>query len=88
MIENTRKRSQLLTFRQGLWLVMSHGPYIKLVIGFLFTSLAFMVILSFIIGLMLKIEVMLNLFEEVPVKDIKKEITPHLLRSYCSSVQS
>lgn len=38
-----------LTFRQGLWLVMSHGPYIKLVIGFLFTSLAFMVTLCFII---------------------------------------
>uniref|UniRef100_A0A8C4E8P8 Major facilitator superfamily domain containing 2aa n=1 Tax=Dicentrarchus labrax TaxID=13489 RepID=A0A8C4E8P8_DICLA len=36
--------SQLLTFRQGLWLVMSHGPYIKLVIGFLFTSLAFMLL--------------------------------------------
>ncbi|XP_035529804.1 sodium-dependent lysophosphatidylcholine symporter 1-B-like [Morone saxatilis] len=42
--ENGRKRSQLLTFRQGLWLVMSHGPYIKLVIGFLFTSLAFMLL--------------------------------------------
>ncbi|XP_054469836.1 sodium-dependent lysophosphatidylcholine symporter 1-B-like [Anoplopoma fimbria] len=34
----------LLTFRQGLWLVMSYGPYVKLVIGFLFTSLAFMLL--------------------------------------------
>lgn len=39
-----RKKSQPLTFRQGLWLVMSHGPNIKLVISFLFTSLAFMLI--------------------------------------------
>ncbi|KAM3595513.1 uncharacterized protein V6R79_024578 [Siganus canaliculatus] len=42
--ENGRKRSEPLTFRQGLWLVMSHGPYVKLVIGFLFTSLAFMLL--------------------------------------------
>lgn len=43
--ETTRKKSQLITFRQGMRLVMSHGPYVKLVIGFLFTSLAFMVTL-------------------------------------------
>lgn len=42
--ENGRKKSQLLTFQQGLGMVMSHGPYIKLVIGFLFTSLAFMLL--------------------------------------------
>uniref|UniRef100_A0A671XIW7 MFSD2 lysolipid transporter A, lysophospholipid n=1 Tax=Sparus aurata TaxID=8175 RepID=A0A671XIW7_SPAAU len=42
--ETIRKNSMPLTFRQGLWLVMSHGPYIKLVIGFLFTSLAFMLL--------------------------------------------
>ncbi|KAM9341416.1 sodium-dependent lysophosphatidylcholine symporter 1-B-like [Symphorus nematophorus] len=42
--ESGRKKSQPLTFRQGLWLVMSHEPYIKLVIGFLFTSLAFMLL--------------------------------------------
>ncbi|XP_041809657.1 sodium-dependent lysophosphatidylcholine symporter 1-B-like [Chelmon rostratus] len=42
--ETGRKKSQPLTFCQGLWLVMSHGPYIKLVIGFLFTSLAFMLL--------------------------------------------
>ncbi|KAM6916881.1 sodium-dependent lysophosphatidylcholine symporter 1-B-like [Lycodopsis pacificus] len=41
--ENWQKKT-LLTFRQGLWLVMSYGPYIKLVIGFLFTSLAFMLL--------------------------------------------
>ncbi|XP_037603023.1 sodium-dependent lysophosphatidylcholine symporter 1-B-like [Sebastes umbrosus] len=41
--ESQRKKT-LLTFRQGLWLVMSHGPYVKLVIGFLFTSLAFMLL--------------------------------------------
>lgn len=39
-----RKKSTALTFQQGLWLVMSHGPYVKLVISFLFTSLAFMLI--------------------------------------------
>ncbi|XP_070698330.1 sodium-dependent lysophosphatidylcholine symporter 1-B-like [Pempheris klunzingeri] len=42
--ESGRKKSQPLTFQQGLWLVISHGPYIKLVIGFLFTSLAFMLL--------------------------------------------
>ncbi|XP_068437196.1 sodium-dependent lysophosphatidylcholine symporter 1-B-like [Clinocottus analis] len=41
--ESGRKKTQL-TFRQGLWLVMSYGPYVKLVIGFLFTSLAFMLL--------------------------------------------
>lgn len=30
-------------FFQGLKLVMNHGAYIKLIAGFLFTSLAFMV---------------------------------------------
>ncbi|CAN9502272.1 unnamed protein product [Ophioblennius macclurei] len=39
-----RKESEVLTFRQGLCAVMSHGPYVKLVIGFLFTSLAFMLL--------------------------------------------
>nr|XP_046269303.1 sodium-dependent lysophosphatidylcholine symporter 1-B-like [Scatophagus argus] len=42
--DSGQKTSQLLTFRQGLCMVMSHGPYIKLVIGFLFTSLAFMLL--------------------------------------------
>lgn len=32
-----------VSFFQGLKLVMNHGPYIKLIAGFLFTSLAFMV---------------------------------------------
>lgn len=32
-----------MPFFRGLRLVMSHGPYIKLIAGFLFTSLAFMV---------------------------------------------
>ncbi|XP_032356433.1 sodium-dependent lysophosphatidylcholine symporter 1-B isoform X1 [Etheostoma spectabile] len=41
--ESGRKVSHL-TFCQGLWLVMGYGPYIKLVIGFLFTSLAFMLL--------------------------------------------
>ncbi|XP_029317170.1 sodium-dependent lysophosphatidylcholine symporter 1-B-like [Cottoperca gobio] len=38
------RKKTLLTFRQGMWLVMSHGPYVRLVIGFLFTSLAFMLL--------------------------------------------
>uniref|UniRef100_A0A4W6D4J1 MFSD2 lysolipid transporter A, lysophospholipid a n=1 Tax=Lates calcarifer TaxID=8187 RepID=A0A4W6D4J1_LATCA len=42
--ESGHKKSDPLTFRQGLWLVMSHGPYVRLVIGFLFTSLAFMLL--------------------------------------------
>ncbi|XP_074548743.1 sodium-dependent lysophosphatidylcholine symporter 1-A [Halichoeres trimaculatus] len=42
--ESGRKKTEPLSFGQGLWLVMSHGPYIKLVIGFLFTSLAFMLL--------------------------------------------
>ncbi|XP_063810160.1 sodium-dependent lysophosphatidylcholine symporter 1 [Pseudophryne corroboree] len=35
---------QPISFWQGLKLVMSHGPYIKLIAGFLFTSLAFMLL--------------------------------------------
>ncbi|XP_070776378.1 sodium-dependent lysophosphatidylcholine symporter 1-B-like isoform X1 [Enoplosus armatus] len=42
--ESGRKKSQPLSFCQGLRLVMSHEPYIKLVLGFLFTSLAFMLL--------------------------------------------
>ncbi|XP_056248993.1 sodium-dependent lysophosphatidylcholine symporter 1-B-like [Seriola aureovittata] len=42
--ESRHKKSVPLTFRQGLWLVVSHTPYVKLVIGFLFTSLAFMLL--------------------------------------------
>uniref|UniRef100_I3K2R5 MFSD2 lysolipid transporter A, lysophospholipid n=1 Tax=Oreochromis niloticus TaxID=8128 RepID=I3K2R5_ORENI len=42
--ETGRDKSEPLTFAQGLRLVMCHGPYIKLVIGFLFTSLAFMLL--------------------------------------------
>ncbi|XP_040917307.1 sodium-dependent lysophosphatidylcholine symporter 1-B-like [Toxotes jaculatrix] len=42
--ESGHKKSNPLTFRQGLWMVMSHEPYLKLVIGFLFTSLAFMLL--------------------------------------------
>lgn len=38
----TQQTKQMPFFR-GLRLVMSHGPYIKLIAGFLFTSLAFMV---------------------------------------------
>lgn len=32
-----------MPFLRGLRLVMTHGPYVKLIAGFLFTSLAFMV---------------------------------------------
>lgn len=32
-----------MSFFQGIRMVMGHGPYAKLVMGFLFTSLAFMV---------------------------------------------
>ncbi|XP_041667834.1 sodium-dependent lysophosphatidylcholine symporter 1-A isoform X1 [Cheilinus undulatus] len=42
--KESRRQTEPLSFSQGLWLVMSHGPYIRLVIGFLFTSLAFMLL--------------------------------------------
>lgn len=37
------QQTKPMSFFPGLRLVMSHGPYIKLIAGFLFTSLAFMV---------------------------------------------
>lgn len=37
------QQAEPMSFFRGLRLVMSHGPYIKLIAGFLFTSLAFMV---------------------------------------------
>ncbi|KAM4624796.1 sodium-dependent lysophosphatidylcholine symporter 1-B-like [Polymixia lowei] len=42
--ESGRIKSEPITFCRGLRLVMGHGPYIKLVMGFLFTSLAFMLL--------------------------------------------
>lgn len=36
------KEEQCLSFVEGLKLLQKHGPYVKLVMGFLFTSLAFM----------------------------------------------
>uniref|UniRef100_A0A6Q2YCI2 Major facilitator superfamily domain containing 2A n=1 Tax=Esox lucius TaxID=8010 RepID=A0A6Q2YCI2_ESOLU len=39
-----RKGETPMSFWQGIRLVMGHGPYAKLVIGFLFTSLAFMLL--------------------------------------------
>ncbi|XP_013866860.1 sodium-dependent lysophosphatidylcholine symporter 1-B [Austrofundulus limnaeus] len=42
--ESERETSEPLTFTQGLWIVVSHRPYIKLVVGFLFTSLGFMLL--------------------------------------------
>uniref|UniRef100_A0A673ZZ22 MFSD2 lysolipid transporter A, lysophospholipid b n=1 Tax=Salmo trutta TaxID=8032 RepID=A0A673ZZ22_SALTR len=42
--ESSRSRSQRMSFWQGIRLVMGHGPYVKLVMGFLFTSLAFMLL--------------------------------------------
>ncbi|KAJ3613422.1 hypothetical protein NHX12_019671 [Muraenolepis orangiensis] len=42
--ESGQTKSKPITFCQGLRLVMGHGPYIKLVLGFLFTSLAFMLL--------------------------------------------
>ncbi|XP_036809498.1 sodium-dependent lysophosphatidylcholine symporter 1-B [Oncorhynchus mykiss] len=42
--ESSRPRSERMSFWQGIRLVMGHGPYVKLVMGFLFTSLAFMLL--------------------------------------------
>ncbi|KAM6961352.1 sodium-dependent lysophosphatidylcholine symporter 1-B-like [Aplochiton taeniatus] len=37
-------KSEPMSFFEGLRLVMGHGPYVRLVMGFLFTSLAFMLL--------------------------------------------
>ncbi|XP_039977591.1 sodium-dependent lysophosphatidylcholine symporter 1-B isoform X2 [Xiphias gladius] len=42
--ESCRLRSEPMSFFQGIKLVMGHGPYAKLVMVFLFTSLAFMLL--------------------------------------------
>ncbi|XP_017266598.1 sodium-dependent lysophosphatidylcholine symporter 1-B [Kryptolebias marmoratus] len=42
--DSGRESSEPLTFCRGLWIIVSHGPYIRLVIGFLFTSLGFMLL--------------------------------------------
>ncbi|XP_028317262.1 sodium-dependent lysophosphatidylcholine symporter 1-B [Gouania willdenowi] len=42
--ESCRPRSEPMSFVQGIKLVMGHGPYVKLVMVFLFTSLAFMLL--------------------------------------------
>ncbi|XP_061671107.1 sodium-dependent lysophosphatidylcholine symporter 1-B [Syngnathoides biaculeatus] len=42
--ESSRPKSEPLSFFQGIKLVMGHGPYAKLVMVFLFTSLAFMLL--------------------------------------------
>uniref|UniRef100_A0A4W3J424 MFSD2 lysolipid transporter A, lysophospholipid b n=1 Tax=Callorhinchus milii TaxID=7868 RepID=A0A4W3J424_CALMI len=39
-----KKMQKSYSFFKGLKLVMSYGPYVKLIIGFLFTSLAFMLL--------------------------------------------
>lgn len=57
MTESGSKKSQPLTYSQGLRMVMGHGPYVRLVIGFLFTSLAFMVTQGFIIRLIFECSV-------------------------------
>lgn len=41
--DSCRLRSEPMSFFQGIKLVMGHGPYAKLVMVFLFTSLGFMV---------------------------------------------
>ncbi|XP_072103354.1 sodium-dependent lysophosphatidylcholine symporter 1-B isoform X2 [Mobula birostris] len=41
---HNKKAQKPFSFWKGLKLVMSYGPYVKLIIGFLFTSLAFMLL--------------------------------------------
>lgn len=43
LLADCHPRSEPMSFFQGIKLVMGHGPYAKLVMVFLFTSLAFMV---------------------------------------------
>ncbi|XP_017310606.1 sodium-dependent lysophosphatidylcholine symporter 1-B [Ictalurus punctatus] len=42
--ETSKVQSKHMSFFRGIRLVMGHGPYAKLVMGFLFTSLAFMLL--------------------------------------------
>ncbi|XP_051926323.1 sodium-dependent lysophosphatidylcholine symporter 1-B isoform X2 [Hippocampus zosterae] len=42
--DSSRPKSEPLSFIQGIKLVMGYGPYAKLVMAFLFTSLAFMLL--------------------------------------------
>ncbi|XP_043848506.1 sodium-dependent lysophosphatidylcholine symporter 1 isoform X2 [Dromiciops gliroides] len=42
--EPCKEQEQPPSFFRGLRLVMNHGPYLKLIAGFLFTSLAFMLV--------------------------------------------
>lgn len=42
--DTCRVRTEPMSFFQGICMVMGHGPYAKLVMGFLFTSLAFMLL--------------------------------------------
>ncbi|XP_029022098.1 sodium-dependent lysophosphatidylcholine symporter 1-B [Betta splendens] len=42
--EYCRPRSEPMSFFRGIKLVMGHGPYVKLIMVFLFTSLAFMLL--------------------------------------------
>ncbi|XP_053348403.1 sodium-dependent lysophosphatidylcholine symporter 1-B [Clarias gariepinus] len=42
--ERSKVRTDRVSFFRGICLVMGHGPYAKLVMGFLFTSLAFMLL--------------------------------------------
>lgn len=42
--ESSRPKSEPMSFFQGIKLVMGHGPYAKLVMVFLFTSLGFMLL--------------------------------------------
>uniref|UniRef100_A0A672SKJ1 Sodium-dependent lysophosphatidylcholine symporter 1-B-like n=1 Tax=Sinocyclocheilus grahami TaxID=75366 RepID=A0A672SKJ1_SINGR len=44
LTETCRVRTEPMSFFQGIRMVMGHGPYAKLVMGFLFTSLAFMLL--------------------------------------------
>lgn len=43
-VQGGLKAQKHVSFRTGLRLVIGHEPYVKLVLAFLFTSLAFMVI--------------------------------------------
>ncbi|KAM3858332.1 sodium-dependent lysophosphatidylcholine symporter 1-B [Diretmus argenteus] len=42
--DSLQPRSEPMSFFQGIRMVMGHGPYAKLVMGFLFTSMAFLLL--------------------------------------------
>uniref|UniRef100_A0A8C5EN05 Uncharacterized protein n=1 Tax=Gouania willdenowi TaxID=441366 RepID=A0A8C5EN05_GOUWI len=85
--ESCRPRSEPMSFVQGIKLVMGHGPYVKLVMVFLFTSLAFMVskklihVYSYCIFTIISQNVFTDLFPVSPPQAAQCLLLKHALKS-------